>query len=112
MTYPIHSLEDFTVRCGSIDSTIAGKSHYPPFFNVRDYGAVGDGTTDDTTSILNAYAAACVKGGVVWFPSGNYRMTAVFPLNTYHTAVRFMGPDPYSANIWFTPTTGNLISFG
>lgn len=46
------------------------------------YGAVGDGTTDDTSAILNALAAALLAldgnaGVTVFFPKGNYRITSV-----------------------------------
>ena len=42
-------------------------------FNVRTYGAVGDGKTLDTTAINRAIAAAAaVGGGTVIFPAGNY----------------------------------------
>jgi parallel beta-helix repeat protein len=38
--------------------------------SVKDYGAKGDGTTDDTTSITSAITAAA--GKTLWFPDGNY----------------------------------------
>ncbi len=37
-----------------------------------DYGAVGDGVTNDRTAIQNAINAAQVNGGIVYFPAGNY----------------------------------------
>ncbi len=40
--------------------------------NVMDYGAAGNGTTNDRTAIYNAAAALGVKGGVVLFPPGKY----------------------------------------
>ena len=40
------------------------------FINVKDYGAVGDGVTDDTTAINEAFAAAMTLGGMVWFEPG------------------------------------------
>lgn len=43
-------------------------------FNVKDYGAVGDGTTDDTVAVEAAIAAAGV-GGVVYFPQGAYQVS-------------------------------------
>lgn len=43
-------------------------------FNVRDYGAVGDGVTDDTTAINKCIAAANRKG-FVFFPAGQYVIT-------------------------------------
>lgn len=39
--------------------------------NVRDYGAVGDGTTDDSAA-LNAAATALQSGQSLYFPAGNY----------------------------------------
>src|SRR5262245_59248490 len=46
----------------------------PDSFNVRDYGAKGDGTTDDTRAFQAALdAAAQAGGGTVTAPRGNYR---------------------------------------
>ncbi len=42
-------------------------------FNVRDFGAVGDGVAKDTAAIAKAIAAcAAVGGGTVQFPAGRY----------------------------------------
>jgi hypothetical protein len=40
--------------------------------NIRDYGAAGDGTTDDTAAINAASAAVASTGGVVEVPAGRY----------------------------------------
>jgi Pectate lyase superfamily protein len=42
-------------------------------FNVRDFGAKGDGATEDTEAIRSALAyAASRSGGTVFFPAGDY----------------------------------------
>jgi len=41
-------------------------------FDVRDYGARGDGSTDDSAAIQAAITAAAVSGGVVRFPRATY----------------------------------------
>jgi hypothetical protein len=44
--------------------------------NVRDFGAVGDGVTDDTTAIQTAITVAgTAGGGVVHLPLGSFRFT-------------------------------------
>ena len=44
--------------------------------SVKDFGAKGDGVTDDTTAIHNAIMAAHnAGGGVVFLPAGTYRNT-------------------------------------
>lgn len=43
------------------------------YFDVTDYGAVGDGTTDCTTAFQQAISAAqLASGGIVFVPSGTY----------------------------------------
>lgn len=44
-------------------------------FNVLDYGAAGDGVTDDTAHIQAAITAAVAVGGTVLVPSGTYKIT-------------------------------------
>ena len=53
--------------------TQRGQSSAEKVFNVRDFGALGDGSTDDTTAIQNAINACnAAGGGVVYFPDGVY----------------------------------------
>ncbi len=46
-------------------------------FNVRDYGAIGDGKADDTLAFEKAITAASKKGGIVYVPAGYYNITDV-----------------------------------
>lgn len=71
--------------------------------NVKDYGATGNGTTDDTTAISNAYAAT--SGKPLFFPSGVYKVTS-FPALT--DGDRVVGAGPLASEILYTGT-GTLV---
>lgn len=61
------------------------------FFNVKSFGATGDGTTDDSAAINAAIDAATnVGGGTVYFPYGTYRLlSTITSLND--RGVRLLG---------------------
>lgn len=42
------------------------------FVSVKDYGAKGDGTTDDASAIQSALTALKDTGGIIFFPHGTY----------------------------------------
>jgi pectate lyase-like protein len=49
---------------------------YGPVYNVKDYGAVGDGAHDDAPNINAAITAAAPTGGIVFLPPGRYRINS------------------------------------
>eukprot|EP01133_Synstelium_polycarpum_P020260 gene20260-24298_t len=51
--------------------------------NVRDYGAVGDGNTDDTVAFTNCVAAAHAAERAIYVPAGWYVVTTFPALNDY-----------------------------
>ena len=62
-------------------------------FNVLDYGAKGDGITDDTAAITAAYddAYTTFSGpGVIYFPKGIYSVTSL-NFNVANSSIHFMG---------------------
>ncbi len=62
-------------------------------YNVRDFGAAGDGYADDTTPLRTALAQAQANGGgVVRLPRGTYRLTAQLNVPP-RTVVRGEGPE-------------------
>ncbi len=68
----------------------AAKPVPPGWFDVRDYGAVGDGTTDDTAAINAAIAAAgALNAGIVYCPRGRYKITS--QLTTLPSGVHLQG---------------------
>ncbi len=50
--------------------------------SVKDFGAVGDGVTDDTTAIQAAINSMSSTGGRVFFPSGTYLVNSGITLKT------------------------------
>lgn len=66
------------------------------WINVKTaYGAVGDGTTNDTTAVQNAITAAQTGNKTVYFPAGDYRVTGL----TVTGAVRLLGDGPEASVI-------------
>lgn len=59
---------------------------YDDIVNVKNstYGAVGDGTTDDTAALLAAFTAAMSANKTVVFPAGTYKVTG--PITTGGTS--------------------------
>lgn len=50
--------------------------------NVLDYGAIGDGVTDDAAAIQRAVDAAAVTGGTVTFPAGTFLVDSPIQLKS------------------------------
>src|SRR3990167_849540 len=59
-----------TTNATSVDNDIA----FARLFNVKNYGAVGDGVTDDAAAIQAALNAVPTGGGTVFFPGGSTYM--------------------------------------
>lgn len=108
-----------------------GDSSYKVFRNVQDYGATGDGTTDDTAAINSAITdgSRCGQGcdsstvtpAIVYFPPGTYLVSA--PIIQYYytqfigdavtiptikasaqfTGIAVIDSDPYTNGVnWYT----------
>lgn len=83
--------------------------------NVKDYGAKGDGTTDDTSAIqqaINQAGAMGVSGrGVdVFFPAGVYAVSG--PITCNFNNVMLRGAGWQSTILYCTITTGDVVQFG
>jgi hypothetical protein len=67
---------------GAVGKTLNNKLQ--DLVSVKDFGAKGDGTTDDTSAIQAAINLACTYGGNVYLPAGTYKISTalVFTMNS------------------------------
>ena len=56
-------------------------------FNIKDFGASGDGVTDDTNAVLRAISNCTVNSGVLYIPTGKFviRSSLIFKTNNPFT---------------------------
>jgi hypothetical protein len=86
------------------------------WFDVTAYGAVGDGTTDDTSAINSAIAALNSAGrGVLYFPAGDYLCSAGLTTITASGIIMGDGPggfwgDGPASEIRCSSTTAHLFT--
>lgn len=84
LTIASDAADDVVPNIGWVKANTASSSYY---INVKDYGAVGDGITNDTTSIQNAIAAIPATGGTVFFPKGTYVVDEALTLTVDNTTI-------------------------
>lgn len=80
------------------------------FINVRDYGAVGDGSTDDTAAIQAALdtvsGASNLGSGTIYFPMGIYCHTGLLLIGTAGNGFVLRGASvgrlPYGSSLKYT----------
>jgi hypothetical protein len=63
----------------------------PVTASVRDFGAKGDGESDDSESFLQAIAE--VRRGAILIPAGRYKITRVLRIKKSHLVLRGEGPE-------------------
>jgi hypothetical protein len=84
------------------------QSRLRQFVTVKDFGAVGDGSTDDTVAIQNALNSGALY---IFVPQGTYKITATL---TIPTGIEFYGCDTSSVlslatNATMITTTGSNV---
>jgi hypothetical protein len=73
--------------------------------SVKDFGAVGDGSTDDTTAIQAALDAAVASGKTLFVPSGSYKCSARIEVtSTSGQTCQITGENQYEAELFWTDT--------
>jgi hypothetical protein len=75
---------------GALTSGYTAASKLAQTVSVKDFGAVGDGTTSDTAAVLAALTYAAANSKALYFPAGSYKLTS-----------------------WSTPTiSGDVVLYG
>jgi hypothetical protein len=102
---------------GAVTRTVQAKERET--ISVKDFGAVGDGTTDDTAAFNLAIAYANSKGGqdranivgtTIFIPTGRYKITSTLTTITVSHVV-FSG-ESRDSSVLLINTTSNVLHFG
>lgn len=102
MTIPFGTVQYLSGAPGATTKrTPAQRSSY--IIDVKDFGAVGDGSTPDTTAVQNALNAAAnfgsvpTNGTILFFPPGLYNVSQL--TNTVASSLSIVGSGKYSTAI-------------
>ena len=107
-TTPVAHSGGFTLR-----QVIPAGNQQTRVYNVRDpqFGATGNGSTDDTAAIQAAVTACIGAGsGIVFFPPGTYKISSALAVNAGPVSITLQGSGPQASIIKQTSTTANGIT--
>lgn len=85
---------------GAVSRTIQSKLR--DFVSVKDFGAIGNGTSDDTLSIQAAIDSLGSSPGTIYFPPGTYKVTSTITVSK--NRVHLVGAGSWATQILFAPT--------
>lgn len=105
-TVGVDSSLDVFIQTGSGATPRSVTSKLRDVVSVKDFGAQGDGVTDDTAAIQAAENAA----GAIYWPAGTYLITSTINLN--HSRDRKWVGDGFNAQEIGTYTHGTIIKWG
>lgn len=88
---------------GTVARTVEDKAR--EWVSVKDFGAVGDGVTDDTVAIQAAINS--LTEGCVFFPKGTYRISSL----TMKPRVTLVGDGPMGVSLVASANNSNLINY-
>ena len=92
---------------GAVTTTVQAKLRES--VSVKDFGATGDGVTDDTVAIqaaIDAYTSGQIS---IYFPSGTYKVTNTITIAQDRT--NLFGDGQQATVIQFSPTTTSKTAF-
>lgn len=104
------SSELFTfVQSGAGAVTRSAQSKMRETVSVKDFGAVGDGIADDTSSIQAAINSFASGKGSIYFPAGSYKITSTISIAKDRLSLH--GDGPFATNIQFEPSANDICFF-
>ncbi|WP_372743177.1 glycosyl hydrolase family 28-related protein, partial [Neptunomonas sp.] len=130
MTYPLQAGDEVegvaqtanalagTIDAANVSYTPAGtgavatnvKARLDQIVSVKNFGAVGDGVTDDTAAIQAAFNSVTTKGAAVYFPAGTYLIKN--QLTITDKPIKLIGDGMYvSKLLWGSAATADGILF-
>lgn len=74
--------------------------------SVKDFGATGDGSTDDSNAIIAAQTSLGANGGMLYFPAGTYMVGKTIP---FKTGVHYLGESAKSSIVKATAASWDNI---
>jgi hypothetical protein len=80
------------------------------YVNVKDFGATGNGSTDDRAAIQTAINSVSATGGTVFFPTGTYNIGA--ELDVDYFGIHLLGAGVDATVIRNTSTTAHSFNVG
>ncbi len=80
----------------------------PVKLNVMEFGAKGDGVTDDSEAFLKAIEA--IENGAIYTPPGRYIITQVLEINKSNVVLRGAGTD--ATVLYFPKHLGDVVGLG
>lgn len=93
---------------GAVTSGYTVADKLSQIVSVQDFGAVGDGVTDDLNAFLAAVASFGPTGGAIYVPPGDYLVSDQI---TFDKPIYMFGAGAKSTTIITNDPTGNVILF-
>lgn len=112
--HPEHAGTPYEVELGRLGASVFAQRYKNPYraiYNVRDFGAHGDGVTDDTDAITAALNAARTgkPKGIVFVPAGTYMVRATDTASAAPGQPLALGPTSILVGEDWETTTFKLI---
>jgi hypothetical protein len=94
---------------GALTSGYTVEDKLSQAISVKDFGAVGDGTADDTAAIQDAIDSFASGQGTIYFPKGRYLITSTVTID--QDRINLVGEGVWVTEILFEPSADDICFF-